>query len=339
MSDSRPHVLIALTEAERRDFLPAAPDNWPALQATVSWVTPPTWEPEAWEALLLRERPEVLVAAWAAPRLPATLLRSENQFLKYVCYVAGGVRNLVPREFVEQGLLVSNWGNSISRTIAESALMLSLMALRRAAYWSREMHTPRRVWKTHEETTESLFGRRVGIHGFGAIAQALVPLLKPFGVRIQAYSPYNADEDFTRLGVERAQTLEQLFQENDVFFELAPLTEETRGIVNETLLRSLPEGAVFVNTGRGAVVDEAALARVAAEGRLLVALDVYTHEPLPADSPLRLLENVTLMPHMGGPTTDRRQDAGAHALENLRRYLQGEPLLSVMDLTTYDRST
>ena len=338
MSDPRPKILVALTEKELRDFLPAAATTWPTDKAVITRSVPPGSAAD-WEALLLRERPQVLVAAWSTPTLPAGLLRPGNDFLKYVCYLAGGVRKLVPREFVERGLLVTNWGNSISRTIAECALMLTLMALRRAAYWAREMHCPRQVWKNHESVTESLFGRRVGLHGFGAIAQALVPLLQPFGGRIQAYSPYNADEDFTRLGVERASSLEQLFSENDVFIELAPLTEETRHLVGEKLLRRLPAGAVFVNTGRGAVVDEAALARVAAEGRIHLALDVYDREPLPADSPLRRLDNVTLLPHMGGPTSDRKRDAGAYALHNLERYLRGEPLLNPMDLTTYDRST
>jgi phosphoglycerate dehydrogenase-like enzyme len=87
------------------------------------------------------------------------------------------------------------------------------------------------------------------------------------------------------------------------------------------------------------VVDEADLLRVAREGRLQIALDVFEHEPLPADSPLRGLPNVTLLPHLAGPTRDRRRDAGALALKNLRAYLRGEPLEAVVTLEVYDRST
>jgi phosphoglycerate dehydrogenase-like enzyme len=105
------------------------------------------------------------------------------------------------------------------------------------------------------------------------------------------------------------------------------------------LLRLIPEGGVFVNVGRGLVVDEAAMARVAAEGRLQVALDVYEQEPLPAESRLRGMPNVTLLPHLGGPTRDRRRDSGALALKNLRAFLRGEALESLVTLEVYDRAT
>jgi len=78
---------------------------------------------------------------------------------------------------------------------------------------------------------------------------------------------------------------------------------------------------------------------VAQEGRLQIALDVFEQEPLPADSPLRGLSNVTLLPHLGGPTRDRRRDCGALALKNLRTFLRGEPLKAAISLDVYDRST
>ncbi len=86
-------------------------------------------------------------------------------------------------------------------------------------------------------------------------------------------------------------------------------------------------------------MDEAALARVAAEGHIEVALDVYEVEPLPTDSPLRGLPNVTLLPHLGGPTKDRRRDSGALCCNNLQRYLAGRPLEAEITLDIYDRTT
>jgi phosphoglycerate dehydrogenase-like enzyme len=144
---------------------------------------------------------------------------------------------------------------------------------------------------------------------------------------------------FAELGVRRVDNLEALFAESDVLVELAPARPENRHLVNEALLRRLPDGASFVNVGRGMVVDEAALARVAAEGRLQVALDVYETEPLPADSPLRGLPNVTLLPHLGGPTRDRRAACGRLALANLRNYLAGQPLENLVTPDVYDRAT
>jgi phosphoglycerate dehydrogenase-like enzyme len=130
-----------------------------------------------------------------------------------------------------------------------------------------------------------------------------------------------------------------LFATSEIVVELAAATPETYNLVKEAHLRLIPEGGVFVNVGRGCVVDEAGLLRVAREGNLQIALDVFETEPLPVDSPFRGLPNVTLLPHLGGPTRDRRRDAGALALKNLRAYLRGEPQEAVVTLEVYDRSS
>jgi len=87
------------------------------------------------------------------------------------------------------------------------------------------------------------------------------------------------------------------------------------------------------------VVDQDGLLCVAREGQLQIALDVFEQEPLPANSPFRGLPNVALLPHLGGPTRDRRRDAGALAVKNLRAFLRGEPLDAVVTLEVYDRSS
>ena len=112
-----------------------------------------------------------------------------------------------------------------------------------------------------------------------------------------------------------------------------------RHIDTEKLLRSIPAGSVFVNAGRGATVGDETLVRVAHEGQLQIALNVYEREPLPAQSPLRGLPNVILSPHLGGPTVDRRRDAGQFAVGNLERYLQGVPLAAESTLDIYDQAS
>jgi phosphoglycerate dehydrogenase-like enzyme len=177
------------------------------------------------------------------------------------------------------------------------------------------------------------------LHGFGGISQQLVPMLQPFTRLIQTYSPRVPDSVLARAGVQRAKTLEQLFSTSEVVVELAAATPENHHLVTEEHLRMIPAGGVFVNVGRGCVVDEAGLIRVAGEGRLQIALDVFEQEPLPVDSPLRGMPNVTLLPHLGGPTRDRRRDSGRLALNNLRAFLRGEPLEAVVTRDVYDRST
>lgn len=330
-------LLVALSEKEWREFLPSPHrERLLALPLARTEVDPLPLlsQPEAWRDLLWQVRPEVLVSCWKTPPLPAELPPE----LKYVCHFTGTVRKLMTRSHIERGLLVTNWGGAISRVVAECALLLILCALRRASYWTRAMHD-RAAWKDDRTYFESLFERRVGLHGFGAISRCLVDLLKPFGVPIATYSPSVPDAELAAAGVRRAHTLDELFANSDVLVELAPLTAKTRGLVDERLLRLLPEGATFVNVGRGAVVDEAALARLAAEGRLHVALDVYDTEPLPADSPFRALANVMMLPHLGGPTVDRRRDCAALGLDNLEAYLAGRPLQAVLTPEIYDRIT
>lgn len=275
--------------------------------------------------------PEVLIAGWSTPALPLRL----PPRLRYLCFLTGSIRRIVRREHLEHGLIVSNWGRSISRTVAECALMLMLAALRRVGYWVPAMHRDR-AWKNRQTETASLFGRRIGLHGFGNVARELIRLLEPFDATIRVWAPESDPEVYEANGVTRALSLSSLFEESDVVVELAPLLPETQGIVTEGLLRRIRPGGVFVNVARGQLVDEGALTRVAQEGRIQFALDVFATEPLPADSPLRGLPNVILLPHIAGPTTDRRRDAGEFALRNLRAYAAGEPLEAVIHPTNFD---
>ena len=334
-STLQPAVLVVMTEQEKIEFLPADLEaRLRELFPDLIWVEAPLAE-DQWQNLLREKQPEILLCAWETPPLP---LEAANH-LKYLCFLCGSVRKLVPRELVEQGLIVTNWGAVVSNTVAECSLLLILCALRRVGNWSVDMRTNGK-WKTgrHPDTL-SLFGRRVGLHGLGAISRELVRLLEPFNVELSAYSPSVPDETYQQLNVRRCESLEDLFSTADVLVELAPGKPANHHLVGDELLGLLPEHAVFVNLGRGMVVDEDALVRASQERGLHIALDVYEHEPLPVDSPLRSLNNITLLPHLGGPTPDRRRDCGELALDNLENYLNNRPLNNLIDLGIYDRAT
>jgi len=329
------HILAILTAEELRDFLPdPLIGQVQELAAGFSHWDPAGRSAADFAATLAAADPEVVIAAWKMPPLPAAL----PPRLRYVCYLCGSVRRLVTREQIEHGLIVTNWGGSISRVVAEWALFHILSCLRRATHWTLAMHNEG-AWKGGDNETASLFGRRVGLHGYGQIARELVTLLRPFNASVSSFAPDVTPEVATAHGIHRAASLEALFADNDVIVELAPLNPATAGLVQEKHLRLIRPGGVFVNVGRGAVVDEAALLRVAQEGKIMIGLDVYGVEPLPADSPFRGLRNVALTPHIAGPTTDRRRDAGAFALENLAAYADGRPLRAVITPAVYDMST
>lgn len=293
---------------------------------------------DEWRGILSEHNPEILVAGWKTPALPDDVLKEVAPALRYVCYLPGSIRKLVARKMIEDGLIVSNWASSISRTVAECALLLALSCMRNVSYWNEQMHN-HGGWKDGSTRTQSLFERRVGIHGYGAVARALIPLLRPFTSKISAYSEGVPAEIYEKDGVALADSLEGLFSDNDVIFEIEALTLERENIVDEAMLRRIPEGGTFVNIARGALVNEDDLLKVAREGHLQVGLDVYQVEPLPTDHGFRGCHNIMMLPHLGGPTTDRRKDAADHSLENLKRYKRGEAILCPVTPEIYDRST
>lgn len=328
-------ILAALSAQEITEFLPEPfLSQLRALPGRFEHVDPSSLSAAEFHRILAAANPEVLLTCWKTPPLPDQVPSN----LRYVCHLAGSVKKLVARAHVVGGLLVSNWGGSVSRIVAEWALFHILSCLRNATHWSLVMHREG-GWKNGRTETASLYGRRVGLHGFGLVSRELLKLLAPFGCTVSVFAPDVDAAAEARYGIRRAASLEDLFANNDIIVELAPLIPATTGSVTEKHLRLIPPGGVFVNVGRGAVVDEPGLVRVAQEGRLSLGLDVFTVEPLPIDSGLRGLANVTLTPHLAGPTTDRRRDAGEFALHNLRAYVEDRPLQALITTRVYDTST
>ncbi len=332
----RPQRIFAhMSPAQRASFLPADIEaQIKSCTDDYDWQELSGCTAEQFTEELTARDPEVLVAGWATPRLPDVLPPN----LRYVLYVSGAVKKIVSREHLERGLVITNWGGSISRIVAEAALMHILNTLRATNHWTLRMHVEK-GWNDNPPPAVSLFGRKVGIYGFGFIARCLVQLLKPFGVEIMTFAPEIPDDVLADHHVRRASSLEQLFSENSVVVNLAPLTANTTDSVREKHLRLLKSGQCLVSVGRGPVINEADLIAVAGEGRVHFALDVFHEEPLPAESPLRGLSNVMLTPHRAGPTDDCMRDAGEFALANLRAYVNDEPLKAIVTPEIYDAST
>lgn len=335
----RSRIIAALTPRERALFLDHAlagsglgPQIGFADEGALS-------SEEGWVRQLELWRPEILITGWSTPPLPESWLARADCPLRYVCHVVGSVRQLVPRSFIERGGVVTNWGERISGQVAEHGLLLALAALRNQAAWAPFIARPAATRQITELRTHTLFGLRVGLHGFGSVARALLPLLRPFGVTVSACSAGVPDEIFARHGVRPAPSLVGLFAESDVLFECESLTPSTRGSVSAAVLAALPDDAVFVNIGRGGLVDDEALVREGRDGRLRLALDVVSVEPLTPASPFCAVPGIVLSPHIGGPTFDRYADCGAHALANVSRVLAGGRPAGTISLAIYDRAT
>jgi phosphoglycerate dehydrogenase-like enzyme len=323
-------VLFLLNEAEWRLFFPGG-----FFLPGVECVDARAERMPAAE-LLKAAAPEVVVTSWSSGRLPADPETCSS--LRYVCHTSGSVRNLVPRSYLEAGVAVTNWGTLAADAVAEHALLLVLAGLRKLREWSPIISGERR-WQPSPIRTETLFGKRVGIHGFGNVARSLVGLLRPFAVDISAYSIGVPNSLFTAHGVRESSSLEELFAGNDIVVDCEALNDETAGSVSRSVLESMPYGALFVNVGRGAIVDEAALAELALAGRLRASLDVFDRDPISPDSPLHAVPGIVMSPHIAGPTSDQMARCGELAKRNVGAYFGGQPLSARVTLEIYDRAT
>ena len=293
-----------------------------------------------WRALLERLRPEVIVSGWTTPPLPTDWLEREDCPLRYVCHLTGSVRGLIPRSFLERGGLVTNWGGVAASGVAEHALLLALMALRNQRGWSGIIQTADETSPpTYDLQTRTLYGQRVGIHGYGRVARELIKLLQPFNVEMRVYTAGLELEVIERDGLYACATLEELFSQSHVLFECEALNRENAGSASAEMLAHLPDGAVFVNVGRGQLVDEAALLKESESGRIRVALDVVQNEPVNASLGFLRHKDSIISPHIAGPTADRYRSCAESAFQNLTRYLSGQRLENLVTLEAYDRAT
>lgn len=327
-------MALAISPDEREIFLKT---QWERLESAVGPVHE-TRDREATLDWLLELNPEVVITAWSTPWLEP-LLQKPDCRLKYICHLTGSVRTVVPRSFIENGGFVTNWGALPNTAVAEHALLLALAALRNLPAWGGVIAAPRAISATRSIGTQSLTGRRVGIHGFGSVAQALVRVLQPFTSSIRGYSAAVPTGLMKAHGVEPCASLGELFAQSEVLFECEALTPSTRHSVSATELAVLCDDAVFVNIARGDLVDEAALIREASSGRIRVALDVIASEPLTPESAVSAIKGAVLSPHIAGPTLDQYPKIGALAVANVERYAARAPLQNLVTLEVFDRST
>ncbi len=235
----------------------------------------------------------------------------------------------------ELGVVVINVPDVWIREVANHALALLLAWNRKIVTLDREVRAG--VWSSRipGAVTGSLHGETVGIVGLGNIGSAFARRIAALETRVIACDPYVDAARFEALGVERV-SLDELAARSDYVSVHALLNAETRGLINEAFFRRMKPTACLVNTSRGPVVDEAALARALQEGRLAgAALDVFEEEPLPADSPLRRMEAVILTPHAAYFSSPAVAQVPRRCGEEIARLLLKERPLNVVNPEVY----
>lgn len=225
------------------------------------------------------------------------------------------------------GIVVTNTPDVLTDATADLAILLMLMATRRAGEGERELRAHRWTgWRPTHMLGQSLSGRMLGLVGFGRIAQATARRAKHgFGMTIAYYSRRRVAPEIEReLGAQYLDSLDALAAHCDVLSLHCPGGAETHHLVNRERLAAMKRTAVLVNTARGSVVDEAALAEALKSGRIAAAgLDVYEREPQ-VHPQLLTAENVVLLPHLGSATAETRIAMGMRVAQNLDRHFAGK---------------
>jgi phosphoglycerate dehydrogenase-like enzyme len=267
------------------------------------------------------------------------LVEAENfhlaRRLRWIHVSAAGVGSLIFPALAESEVVLTNGRGLHAVSMAEHALGL-MLAFARKLHLSRDLQREHR-WEQVGLWTEpppfgQLAGGTLGLVGLGAVGSALAERAAALGMRVIAVRPHPASDPrpaHEQWGLAR---LPELIEQADWVVLAAPHTEATRGLIGATELARMKPGAVLVNLGRGALVDEPALVAALRSGRIGgAALDVVRREPLATDSPLWDLSNVILTPHVSGLGPRYWERAVEQFAVNLELFLAGRPLLNVVD--------
>lgn len=321
-----PIISVLLTGKTRRMMLDDAAVAQLKALGEVRWSGDPDTL-SASDADRLLDGATACLTGWGTPAFhPA--LRQRHAGLSLIAHSAGSVRKLTPPQLFDDGIRVTHAASMIAASVAEFVVAEALLAMRGIHRLHHGLRHGGEWLDVRDSVPQRLLGSQtVGIVGGGYVGRAVIRLLVPFGCRVLVADPMMDEAAAVRLGVTLV-ALEALLAQSDVVSMHAPYLPTTHGMIGARQLSLLRAGALFINTARASLVDEAALLAEISSGRIRAALDVFESEPLPVDSPFRnpALTNVTISPHAAGHTDDGHLNQGRAMVEEIGRHLRGEPL-------------
>ena len=262
-------------------------------------------------------------------RLPADYLRRAPN-LKWLQVTSAGVDRYLTPEFMQSNVTLTNVSGIHATPIGEFVLAFMLMLAKRIPY-AFEMKQ-KKEWGRYGASV--LRGKTVGIVGLGHIGQEVARLSKAFGMNVIATRRHAKTMTKNRYAdmILPSDWLPKLLTQSDYVVITLPLTDETRSLFSSEQFRLMKETAYIINIGRGPIIDEPALICALREKQIAGAgLDVFSREPLPADSPLWDIPNVIMTPHVSGGQEDYEREANKIFCENLKRFLAGRRLTNVVN--------
>ena len=256
-------------------------------------------------------------------RLDAELIRRLPNSIRAICSFSVGFDHIDLQAAKARGIVVTNTPDVLSDATAEIALLLMLGAARRAHEGEQLIRTATWLeWSPTYRLGIQVTGKRLGIIGMGRVGQVLARRARGFDMEIHYYNRHRLSPEL-EAGARYHEDLDELLAVSQFLSIHCPATPDTHHLLNAERIARLPDGAVVVNTARGAVVDDDALIAALSSGKLFAAgLDVYNGEPN-IDPRYRELENTFLLPHIGSATRETRDAMGFRALDNLDAIMAG----------------
>lgn len=298
---------------------------WPSLDIERAILEPLGAElcvAEAGDAALIRQAAtaDAILTCWRQIP-PEALVAAANCTL--VSRYGIGLDNIPVQLATELGILVTNVPDFCLDEVSDHVMALLLAGARRLLPYAAA--TRQGIWRQAADgPIPRLRGKTLGLVGYGNIARALLPKASAFGLRVLAYTPRLPADALAPLGV-ATNDLDWLLRESDFVSIHAPLTAETRGLIDAQALRQMKPTALLINTSRGAIIDEDALVQALREGWIGgAALDVLAQEPPPAGHPLLGLDNVIVTPHVAFYSEASIEDLQRSAAEHVAQVLRGE---------------
>src|SRR5712691_3394048 len=289
------------------------------------------------DQLLDQVRGKVGAVTLLTDKVDDEFLDAAGPQLVIVANYAVGFDNIDVPALTRRGVMASNTPDVLTETTADTAWALMMAAARRIPEGDRFLRTGQDwVWGPMMMLGQDVHGRTLGIVGFGRIGHAMARRARGFGMRVIYHDVYRPSPELEReLGAEYRE-LDDLLQEADFITLHTNLTEETRHLINEERLKRMKPTAVLVNTSRGPVIDEAALARALRDGEIFAAgLDVFEKEP-EVHPDLLKRENAVIIPHLGSATVDTRIAMGLLAADNLIAALEGGKPPTLLNPEVYE---
>lgn len=283
-------------------------------------------------------RADILITNWASTRIPDAVADDPGK-LKYVLNLGGTCKATVPLELIRKGIKVTNWGDTPAQAVAEGAATL-LLAVLKDLRGRTEAVSEGKCWGARHLGLPSgtLQGLKLGLYGCGVIGTRFVEMMRPFKPEIFIFDPYanGLPEDCRSV-----ESIGELFDESEAVVVWAGLSDETNGSVTAELLAKLPDHGIIVNAARGEIIDQDALFAELESGRLRAGLDVMVadnyfekgHEAHSWPNLIMTCHDINSAYWPERPPSLGR--SGEIAVENVKRFIDGEPLQFVMDEKRY----